>query len=272
MGDVVCRVQREPRLADPAGSDDRHDPAAVEHLEDCSTDSQRQDAPPITTYSFDFSPFTIAGQPQPAGATSVAYCPRRFVLDALLVEAGSSLRDGVTFDDVVVEDGQVVGVRAHSAAGTPFTEQARIVIGADGAHSRVAHAVGAERYANGRNRCRLLLVLERCPRQRGLLGAACRPLLRGVAHQRRTDPPPRRVALRRARYGQTTTSTGSTCAPSTRCTASASPRRRDTNASSVVPWRTASGPRSAPAGRSSAMPATSKIPSRPRDHRCHPRH
>ena len=37
--------------------------------------------PPITTYSFDFGPFTIAGRPHPDGAASVAYCPRRFVLD-----------------------------------------------------------------------------------------------------------------------------------------------------------------------------------------------
>ncbi len=106
--------------------------------------------PPIATYSFDFGPFTIAGQPHSADGASVAYCPRRFVLDALLVDAavaaGATLRDGVTFDDVIVEDGRVVGIRAHSTAGPGFTERARVVVGADGAHSRVAAAVSAQSY------------------------------------------------------------------------------------------------------------------------------
>ncbi len=106
--------------------------------------------PPITTYSFDLGPFTIAGQPHVQGTGGVAYSPRRFVLDALLVdaavEAGADLRDGVTFDGVIVDDDQVVGVRAHTATGRTLTERARVVIGADGAHSRVATAVGADRY------------------------------------------------------------------------------------------------------------------------------
>src|SRR5947208_12310307 len=43
--------------------------------------------PPITRYSFDFGPVTIAGSPRPADGTTNAYGPRRIVLDALLVEA-----------------------------------------------------------------------------------------------------------------------------------------------------------------------------------------
>ena len=43
--------------------------------------------PPITRYSFDFGPVSVAGTPRPADGAANAYCPRRIVLDALLVEA-----------------------------------------------------------------------------------------------------------------------------------------------------------------------------------------
>jgi len=45
---------------------------------------------------------TIAGFPQPIDGIACAYCPRRTVLDQLLVdaavEAGVELRDGFTVD------------------------------------------------------------------------------------------------------------------------------------------------------------------------------
>ena len=105
--------------------------------------------PPIDTYAYDFGPFTIAGAPGTADFP-VAYCPRRTILDKLLVdaaaEAGAQVREGFTVDEIVVEDGRVVGVRGHSKAGAAVTERARIVIGADGRQSRVAAAVRPEQY------------------------------------------------------------------------------------------------------------------------------
>src|ERR671936_3133277 len=41
--------------------------------------------PPIDTYTFDFGPFTITGAPGNQDAP-VAYCPRRIILDKLLVD------------------------------------------------------------------------------------------------------------------------------------------------------------------------------------------
>jgi 2-polyprenyl-6-methoxyphenol hydroxylase-like FAD-dependent oxidoreductase len=106
--------------------------------------------PPIGTYAFDFGPLAISGRPHPAGQIATAYCPRRTVLDALLIaaagEARAEIREGCTVDELVVEDGVVVGVRAHTRTGTTLVERARVVLGADGAHSRVAAAVGAQRY------------------------------------------------------------------------------------------------------------------------------
>lgn len=100
--------------------------------------------PPIDTYAFDFGPFTLTGAPG-TDDTPVAYAPRRTVLDKLLIdaaaEAGAELREGFTVDDVTVEDGRVTGVRGHAQGGPTVTEHARVVVGADGRHSRIARAV-----------------------------------------------------------------------------------------------------------------------------------
>jgi len=106
--------------------------------------------PPFRRYSFDFGPVGVAGTPRPADGQADAYAPRRIVLDALLVdaavEAGAELREGFTVDALVVEDGRVAGIRGHTRGGARVTERARVVIGADGRHSFVAKAVGAEAY------------------------------------------------------------------------------------------------------------------------------
>ncbi len=106
--------------------------------------------PPINGYSFDFGPMTIAGAPRPVDGVGTAYAPRRTVLDKILVDAavesGAELREGFTVGEVVIEDGAVVGIRGRTANGTRTSERARIVIGADGRNSHVAHAVGAEEY------------------------------------------------------------------------------------------------------------------------------
>lgn len=106
--------------------------------------------PPFTGYSFDFGPFRIAGSPRADDGAYEAFCPRRTVLDYLLVEAavaaGAELRERFTLDDLLIEDGRVTGVRGHGAGGKAVTERARVVVGADGRHSLVAKAVQAPRY------------------------------------------------------------------------------------------------------------------------------
>jgi flavin-dependent dehydrogenase len=106
--------------------------------------------PPIETYSFDFGPVTISGTARPADGSSTAYSPRRTVLDKILVdaasEAGAEVREGFTVDEVVVEDGVVVGIKGRDAGGKQVTERARVVIGADGRNSHVAKAVKPAQY------------------------------------------------------------------------------------------------------------------------------
>lgn len=112
--------------------------------------------PPIDNYSFDFGPFVINGSPGTEDAPA-AYAPRRTVLDKLLVdaasEAGVEVREGFSVEEVVVEEGRVTGVRGRDSGGTRVTENARVVVGADGINSTVAKSVDPEQY---RERPRLL--------------------------------------------------------------------------------------------------------------------
>jgi 2-polyprenyl-6-methoxyphenol hydroxylase-like FAD-dependent oxidoreductase len=105
--------------------------------------------PPLHTYAFDFGPFTIAGAPGTKDFP-VGYCPRRTMLDKLLLdaaaEAGAEVREGFTVDEVLVDDGRVIGVRGSGKSGQTVSEHARVVIGADGRNSIVAATARAERY------------------------------------------------------------------------------------------------------------------------------
>jgi 2-polyprenyl-6-methoxyphenol hydroxylase-like FAD-dependent oxidoreductase len=106
--------------------------------------------PAIRTYTFDFGPFTIAGSPRAHDGVDVAYCPRRTVLDTMLVRAaaaaGAEVREGFAVEEILVDDGAVVGVRGKHPGGATVTEHAKVVIGADGRNSSVAKAVHPEQY------------------------------------------------------------------------------------------------------------------------------
>jgi flavin-dependent dehydrogenase len=106
--------------------------------------------PPITTYSYDFGPMTISGRPRSLDGVRTAFCPRRIVLDDLLVQAaaaaGAELREAFSVDEILIEDGAVTGIRGHAKDGATVTERARVVIGADGRNSLVAKAVRPEQY------------------------------------------------------------------------------------------------------------------------------
>ncbi|MBK5330434.1 MAG: NAD(P)/FAD-dependent oxidoreductase [Ilumatobacteraceae bacterium] len=106
--------------------------------------------PPVETYSFDFGPFTIKGTPRPCGGISMAYAPRRTILDKILVDAaaqaGAEVRERFTVDEILVEDDVVVGIRGHDEGGSSVVERARVVIAADGRNSQLAKAVQPLQY------------------------------------------------------------------------------------------------------------------------------
>ncbi|MGW1347022.1 NAD(P)/FAD-dependent oxidoreductase [Kribbella sp. NPDC002412] len=75
--------------------------------------------------------------------------PRRHILDTLVIEAavqaGASVRTGVTIDGVQVDQtGRATGVHGHDRTGASVELAARFVVGADGLGSRVARSLGAE--------------------------------------------------------------------------------------------------------------------------------
>jgi 2-polyprenyl-6-methoxyphenol hydroxylase-like FAD-dependent oxidoreductase len=107
--------------------------------------------PPVArNMVFDLGPFALRGGVPDANGGRGGFCPRRTVLDKLLVDAavegGVELREEVVVEELVWTDGRVVGLRGRRRPGGPFEERARVVIGADGVHSFVAKAVGAQEY------------------------------------------------------------------------------------------------------------------------------
>jgi 2-polyprenyl-6-methoxyphenol hydroxylase-like FAD-dependent oxidoreductase len=77
-------------------------------------------------------------------------CPRRTVLDAVLVDAaraaGADVWENAVVEEVSTRDGQVVGIRGQRKGGASIEERAPLVVGADGKHSLVAKTVAAPAY------------------------------------------------------------------------------------------------------------------------------
>jgi 2-polyprenyl-6-methoxyphenol hydroxylase-like FAD-dependent oxidoreductase len=107
--------------------------------------------PPICRpMTFDVGPFALRGTVPDANDGMGGFCPRRTVLDVLLVnaaaESGADVREGFTVDELLVADDTVIGIRGHAKGGKSVEERARIVIGADGVNSLVARTMRAPEY------------------------------------------------------------------------------------------------------------------------------
>ena len=107
--------------------------------------------PPICRrMTFDVGPFALRGTIPDANEGMGGFCPRRTVLDSLLVKAaaecGVEVRESFIVDELLMTGDAVVGVRGHGKRGTAVEERARVIIGADGVNSFVARAVRAPEY------------------------------------------------------------------------------------------------------------------------------
>ena len=107
--------------------------------------------PPICRQmTFDVGPFALRGAIPDANDGLGGFCPRRTVLDSLLVnaaaESGAEVREAFKVDELLVRNETVVGIRGHTRGTRPIQERARVVIGADGVNSFVARSVRAPEY------------------------------------------------------------------------------------------------------------------------------
>jgi 2-polyprenyl-6-methoxyphenol hydroxylase-like FAD-dependent oxidoreductase len=107
--------------------------------------------PPIALgMVFDVGPFALKGGVVDANRGRGGFCPRRTVLDKLLVDAavesGAELREKFTVERLLWDDDRVAGIKGHGENGGSVEERARIVIGADGVRSVVAKSVRATEY------------------------------------------------------------------------------------------------------------------------------
>lgn len=105
--------------------------------------------PELSVSTLDLGELRLPGVIPPVDGISSGYCPRRHKLDTILVEeavkAGAELREGFTVDEITMDGSRATGIRGRGGEAT-VTETARVVVGADGRHSRVAQAVDAPHY------------------------------------------------------------------------------------------------------------------------------
>jgi 2-polyprenyl-6-methoxyphenol hydroxylase-like FAD-dependent oxidoreductase len=100
--------------------------------------------------SFDVGPFALRGTIPGANGGRGGFCPRRRVLDGILLNAaatsGAEIREAFTVERLLFDGDTVVGIRGRQRQGATIEERARIVIGADGVRSLVAQQARALEY------------------------------------------------------------------------------------------------------------------------------
>jgi 2-polyprenyl-6-methoxyphenol hydroxylase-like FAD-dependent oxidoreductase len=103
--------------------------------------------PAVNPIVFDAGAVSVTADAEPVGGVVQAFCPRRTILDQLLVEAaveaGCELRAATAVDGLLWDGDRVLGIRS---GGREPVERARVVVGADGMRSRVARLVDATVY------------------------------------------------------------------------------------------------------------------------------
>jgi 2-polyprenyl-6-methoxyphenol hydroxylase-like FAD-dependent oxidoreductase len=98
---------------------------------------------------FDQGAAVLTGRIPARDGVDAMCSPRRTLLDKVLVDAaraaGAELRENFVVGELL-GDGRITGVGGREKGGPPVTEDAALVIGADGKHSMVAKAVHAAAY------------------------------------------------------------------------------------------------------------------------------
>ena len=124
-------------------------------------------APPIRRVTFHYGHDSMPVSLKPYAGVEALYAPRRTILDALLVRAGEDsgarFRFGLSMINIARDfTGRVVGVIVRDHLGATWTEQAGLVVGADGRGSLVARQVSAPTTIAGGHAAAYLYGTGRC--------------------------------------------------------------------------------------------------------------
>ncbi|MFE6921410.1 NAD(P)/FAD-dependent oxidoreductase [Nocardia sp. NPDC057663] len=114
--------------------------------------------PPIRHLEFTYTDIVIPGMADPsADGIDAVYCPRRTVLDKILVDAagesGAEVIEGFTVTGLLRDGDRVAGIRGRVGEGPEQEFRAELVVGADGSNSIVAKEVGAATYEGSPAAC-----------------------------------------------------------------------------------------------------------------------
>jgi 2-polyprenyl-6-methoxyphenol hydroxylase-like FAD-dependent oxidoreductase len=106
--------------------------------------------PPISRLTSDWGDIRLTGTPPPYESTRIGVCPRRYIIDKLLIDAatesGAEFEENFLVTGLLGEQDRVRGVRGRTKAGAQVAVPARFVVGADGMRSFVARSVRAQEY------------------------------------------------------------------------------------------------------------------------------
>ncbi len=107
--------------------------------------------PGFDRYELDFGAVRLQGRPPEVDGDARTFCPRRHVIDSLLVRAaeaaGAEYRPDTRVEALLHDGERVSGIRVARADGGRESLPARLVVGADGPGSTVAKLVDATQYA-----------------------------------------------------------------------------------------------------------------------------
>ncbi len=106
--------------------------------------------PPITTMTTDYGDHPLTGVGLERNGVALAYAPRRWALEQVLVEAaveaGAELRTRFRVLEYIREGGRITGIRGGGDDRRGVTEHAIMTVGADGRRSLLACTVNAPLY------------------------------------------------------------------------------------------------------------------------------
>lgn len=108
--------------------------------------------PEISALNFNLGATKLSGQAPAHNGVAAEFTPRRKYLDRILVDAaeraGVEIRGEFEVTSLIFEDDRVVGIKGKDKNGGEVSENASIVVGADGPRSLVARSVKAEAYVD----------------------------------------------------------------------------------------------------------------------------